>query len=177
VAFHGRAAGLRMYGTASAPGSARALAEEGVVFIDHRRQDVAGVVREHEPAGVDAVLDHIGGANIGQGHGLLVPGGVLVSYAFSGRPGRMAADTVRGAVRVALLGLRPGRRTALCMVPREIRSDNARYRRHLARVLDLLHRGELRVRVGGTRPLREAAGAHGAMEAGTHGGKLVLTTD
>jgi NADPH2:quinone reductase len=47
------------------------------------------------------------------------PAGVSVSYAFAGRPGRMVADTVRGAVRVKLMNLRPGRRAALSMVGHE----------------------------------------------------------
>lgn len=173
----GRHAGLRMYGTASAPGSEEVLTENGVAFVDHRRQDFTDAVRQSEPGGVDAVLDHIGGANIRRGYGLLAPGGVLVSYAFAERAGRMVADTVRGAAHVTLLGLIPGRRTSLCMLPREIRSDSARYRRDLARVLDMARSGRIRARLGRTYPLGEAAEAHRSMERGEHAGKIVLTTD
>jgi NADPH:quinone reductase-like Zn-dependent oxidoreductase len=56
----GRLRGLRMYGTASAAGSEERLARNGVRCIDYRRQDFATVIREREPAGIQAVFDHIG---------------------------------------------------------------------------------------------------------------------
>ncbi|WP_107086237.1 zinc-binding dehydrogenase [Streptomyces sp. CNQ-509] len=168
--------GLRMYGTASAPGSAELLARHGVTLIDYRREDFETVLRQREPDGIQAVFDHIGGANLRKGYRVLAPGGVLVSYAFSGRPGRMAGDTVRGAVRIQLMNLRPRRRTALSMVPREIRADHDWYHSALTRILGLAQRGEITPRIAGTYPLLRAADAHTALERREITGKVVLTT-
>jgi NADPH:quinone reductase len=172
----GRRKGLRMYGTASAPGSEDRLARHGVGFIDYRHQDFADVIAEREAEGISAVFDHIGGANIRKGYRLLAHGGVFVSYAFAGRPGHMVADTVRGAVRVNLLNLLPGRRTAVCMLPKEIRSNHDWYRRSLRRLLEQVHAGELEVTPGATFPLAKAADVHRALERHEINGKVVLTT-
>ncbi|NWF27261.1 zinc-binding dehydrogenase [Streptomyces sp. PKU-EA00015] len=173
----GELRGLRMYGTASAAGSEERLARHGVTFIDYRRQDFEAVVRDREPGGVQAVFDHIGGVNLTKGHRLLAPGGVLVSYAFSGRPGRMAADTVRGAMRVKLMNLRPGRRTALSMVPHEIGSDRNWYRGSLERLLDMADRGVIDPEIGAVHPLMQAADVHAALERREITGKVILTVD
>jgi NADPH:quinone reductase-like Zn-dependent oxidoreductase len=172
----GRQHGLRMYGTASAAGSEDRLTRYGISFIDYRRQDFEAVIREREPDGVRAVFDHIGGANLRMGHRLLARGGVLVSYAFAGRPGRIKADTVRGAAHVTLMNVCPGRRTALCMVPNELKSDHSWDRASLARLLDMAHRGVVEPSVGATHPLDKAAEVHSALERGEITGKVVLTT-
>jgi NADPH:quinone reductase-like Zn-dependent oxidoreductase len=172
----GRRSGLRMYGTASAPGSAERLAGYGVEHIDYRRQDFEAVVREREPDGIQAVFDHIGGANLARSHRLLAPGGTLVSYAFAGRPGRMVGDTVRGAAQVKLMNLRPGRRAALCMVPRELNANRTWYRAGLTRLLALARSGAIDPGVAAYRPLAEAADVHAALERRETTGKFVLTT-
>ncbi|MFE3768140.1 zinc-binding alcohol dehydrogenase family protein [Streptomyces sp. NPDC057579] len=170
----GAARGLRMYGTASAPGAREALARNGVEFIDYRREDFEAVLNEREPGGVQAVFDHIGGPTLRKGYRVLAPGGVLVSYAASGRPGRMVADTLRAAARVTLMNLRPGRRTALAMVPREIRADHARYRAALTELLALAHAGTTAPQIT-TAPLAEAAAVHADLERRALTGKAVLT--
>ena len=168
--------GLRMYGTASAPGAEELLARHGVTFIDYRRQDFEAVLREREPGGVQAVFDHIGGPGLRKAYRVLAPGGVLVSYAFAGRPGHMVADTVRGAARVKLMNLRPGRRTALSMVPSEIKSDHAWYRSGMERLLGMARSGEIAPRIGAVRPLMTAAGVHAELERREISGKAVLVT-
>lgn len=172
----GHARGLRMYGTASVPAAIERLTGEGVTMIDYRRQDFETVIKQQEPAGITAVFDHLGGAGVRKGFRLLGPGGVLVSYAFAGRPGHMVADTVRGAALVTLMGLRPRRRTALCMVPREIRADHAWYRRTMRSLLDSVGRGDIDAPPTTTFPLREAGAAHAALEHREVSGKIVLTT-
>ncbi|MFF4345772.1 zinc-binding dehydrogenase [Streptomyces sp. NPDC001530] len=169
--------GLRMYGTASAPSAKELLAQHGVTFIDYRRQDFEAVLHEREPGGVQAVFDHIGGAGLRKAYRVLAPGGVLVSYAFSGRPGHMVADTVRGAARVKLMNLRPGRRTGLSMVPAEIKGDHAWYQEGLRRALDMAARGEIAPRIGSVQPLMKAADVHAALERREISGKAVLVAD
>lgn len=172
----GRQTGLRMHGTASAPGSAERLARYDVSFIDYRRQDFETVIRGREPDGIQAVFDHIGGASIGKGYRLLARGGVLVSYAFAGRPGHVVGDTARGAITVRLLNLLPGKRTALCTVPRQIGSDHAWYRRSLRRLLQMAQSGEILAPAAVTFPLDDVADAHRALASREITGKVVLTT-
>ncbi|MFC9742353.1 zinc-binding dehydrogenase [Streptomyces noursei] len=129
---------------------------------------------DREPGGVQAVFDHIGGPALRKGYRVLAPGGVLVSYAASGRPGRIVGDTLRAAARVTLLNLRPGRRTALALVPREIRADHARYRAALTELLALAHAGTTAPQIT-TAPLTEAV--HTDLERRALTGKAVLTTD
>ncbi|OIV35313.1 oxidoreductase [Mangrovactinospora gilvigrisea] len=170
----GAARGLRMYGTASAPDAREALARNGVELIDYRREDFEAVLGEREPGGVQAVFDHLGGDALRKGYRVLAPGGVLVSYAASGRPGHMVGDTLRAAARLTLLRLRPGRRTALAMVPREIRADHDRYRSALAGLLAGAHAGGTAPRITAA-PLAEAPSVHEALAHRTLAGKAVLT--
>jgi D-arabinose 1-dehydrogenase-like Zn-dependent alcohol dehydrogenase len=70
----------------------------------------------------------------------------------------------------------PGKRTALCMVPNEVKSDHNWYRASLGRLLDMAHRGMVEPSVGATHPLGKAAEVHSALERREITGKVVLTT-
>jgi len=61
-----------------------------------------------------------------------------VSYAFAGS-GLATWSPTRCEVRrwVKLKGLLPGKRTALCMVPNDLKSDHGWYRQSLRRLLDM----------------------------------------
>jgi NADPH:quinone reductase-like Zn-dependent oxidoreductase len=83
---------------------------------------------------------------------------------------------VRGAAWLKLKGLLPGKRTALCMVPRELKSDHGWYRQSLRRLLEMARDGDIQAEVGGVFPLSEAAAVHGALERREITGKVVLTT-
>ncbi|MGH8792223.1 MAG: zinc-binding dehydrogenase [Stackebrandtia sp.] len=165
--------GLTMYGTASQRSIAR-LKRYDVTPIDYRTQDVAAEVRRLRPEGLDAVFDHIGGKSLRPNFRLLAPGGVLVSYAFIGRPGRILRDTVGGAIHNMLLGLPPGRRTAVCSVTSEIKSDPGWARDNLGRLFDLALRGDVKPHVRAVCPLKDAAKAHVALESRDAVGKIIL---
>jgi NADPH2:quinone reductase len=166
--------GLTMYGTASENSIAR-LSRYPVVPINYH-SDVSETVRQHCPTGVRAVFDHLGGASLRSSYRLLAPGGVLVSYAFTGRPGHILADTVRGGLHNKILGLRPGRRTAICTLPSEIKTNPTWYRDCLSRLFDMAVRGEIEPRIGTHYPLTDAANAHTALEQRRVHGKIVLLT-
>lgn len=172
----GRRKDLRMYGTASTPGSFAALATYDITPINYRTEDFAEVLRSREPDGIQAVFDHLGGPSIDKAYRVLAPGGVLVSHAFSGRPGRVIRDTVVGGARVLLGGLRPGRRTAICMIAVEIAARRRWYRRTLSSLLDDVQRNELRAHPSATFSLDRVADVHAALERRELTGKVVLTT-
>ncbi|MEV4018861.1 hypothetical protein AB0J35_51060 [Nonomuraea angiospora] len=127
------------------------LRDYDIVPIDNRRQDVAQVVRAKHPEGVRIVYDHLGGPDIAPGTAFLAPGGVLASYAFMGRPGHVLADTIRDALRNRMLNLLPGKRTALCTLPREIAADPSQHQTLLTHLFELAL-GRHRPRIGGLLP-------------------------
>src|SRR5262249_23921303 len=80
----GAAAGLRMYGTASARDRA-AVERLGAVAIDYRSEDFLARVRELTAGeGVDVVLDGFGGGLSLRSFRALRPGGRLVVFGHSG---------------------------------------------------------------------------------------------
>ncbi|GAB3976635.1 medium chain dehydrogenase/reductase family protein [Actinoallomurus acanthiterrae] len=166
--------GLTMYGTASQRSITR-LERYDLLPVDYRSDRLEPTIRRRHPDGVHAVFDHIGGSSMHTNHRLLAPGGVLVSYAFAGRPGRVLADTVRGALHNRVLALAPGRRTAICSLPKEINSDPYWYRDSLSRLFDLARRREIQPEVGAVFPLSEAASAHVALERREISGKILLS--
>ncbi|WP_425465348.1 zinc-binding dehydrogenase [Nonomuraea mesophila] len=142
------------------------LRDYDIVPIDYRHQDAAEVVRARHPEGVRIVYDHLGGAALRASHRLLAPGGVLVSYAFMGRPGHVLADTVRGALHNRVLNLVPGRRTAICSPPREIATDPPRHQALLTGLFELALTQLIRPRIGVCLPLARAADAIGCSNGG-----------
>ncbi|MDP4510133.1 hypothetical protein [Nonomuraea turcica] len=66
-------------------------------------------------------------------------------YAFMGRPGHVLADTIRDALRNRMLNLLPGKRTALCTLPREVAA-------FLTHLFELALGRHLRPRIGGLLP-------------------------
>lgn len=171
----GALGGLRMVGTASARSIGLLAGRPGVVPVDRDRDDLAAAVRSVAPQGARAVLDPLVGPGLRARLGLLAPGGTLVGYAIAVRHGHLVASAAGGAARLALAGLAPGRRTAFCSVPREIRADRAAYRTALAGLLGHAERGEVRPRVGATFALDDVAAAYDAVEHRSAGGKVVLT--
>ncbi|MER7506676.1 Tn3 family transposase [Nonomuraea pusilla] len=141
-----------------------------------RRQDVAQVVRAKHPEGVRIVYDHLGGAEIAPGTAFLAPGGVLAGYAFMGRPGHVLADTIHDALRNRMLNLLPGKRTALCTLPREIAADPSQHQTLLTHLFELAL-GRHRPRIGGAASrFAQAAEAHRALERRDVHRKIILTT-
>ncbi len=165
---------LRMYGTASARSAGR-LEAYPVHLIDYQTQDFEAVIRRQEPQGVKAAFDSMGGKYLMKSYRCLGKGGVLVSYAFMGRPGKIYQDTLLGAVQNMLMGLIPGsRRTALCSVPNEIKNDPVWYRESLGRLLEMAAAHKLVPTIGEVFPLKEAAAAHRLMERREKPGKILL---
>jgi NADPH:quinone reductase-like Zn-dependent oxidoreductase len=79
----GQLAELTMYGTASRR-NFDLLTETGARPIDYHVQGFVEVIRGAEPAGLDVVLEGIGGRSIRRGFSVLRRGGKLVAYGNSG---------------------------------------------------------------------------------------------
>lgn len=172
----GNAQGLKIYGTASAH-NARLLEAYAVRVIDYHHQDFETIIKREEPQGLKAVFDTIGGSYLPKSYRLLARGGVLVSYGFMGRPGKIYWDTLTGVLQNRLWGISPGsRRTAICSVPNEIKQDKTRYQSSLTRLLMMVAEHKLTPTIREVFPLKEASAAHLLLESREKPGKVLLRT-
>ncbi|EWC60645.1 Bifunctional protein: zinc-containing alcohol dehydrogenase [Actinokineospora spheciospongiae] len=146
-----RARGATVIATASAAKHdfVRDLGADEV--IDHRAADFAEVV-----AGVDVVLDTVGGDTAVRSLDVLRPGGLLVTIVEMTDAGLAARAAGRG-LRFAGVTAEP---------------DSA----GLAALADLVDSGRLRVHVGHVVALADAARAHELIATGSALGKVVLRT-
>ncbi|OPC81989.1 NADPH:quinone reductase [Embleya scabrispora] len=176
-------AGIRVIGTAS-PRHHDAVRALGAVPLDYRAPDLASLVRESAPDGVDAVFDHVGGDGIVDSFRLIARGGTLVSYgtaATKDRPGSSRLPVLRLIARLLWWNLLPnGRRTHFYNIwagKRRRAAFQARLRADLTEVLALLAEGTITPQVAARIPLTRAAEAMTLAESGTITGKVVLIPD
>ncbi|MFN2461052.1 MAG: NAD(P)H-quinone oxidoreductase [Candidatus Velthaea sp.] len=135
--------------------------------IDYKTQDfVAEVNRLMDGAGVDVILDMVGGSYIEKNIGLLARDGRLVQIAV--REGSSAAVNFANVMvkRLTLTGstLRPQNPERKATIARALRE----------RVWPLIENGTVKPVVHATFPLERAADAHRTMEDGRHMGKIML---
>ncbi|MPZ60309.1 MAG: zinc-binding dehydrogenase [Propionibacteriales bacterium] len=173
-----RAHDVRAYGGASGDRTA-AVAERGGIPLDRRAVDVVDEVLRHEPAGVDATFDPVGGTHLRRSRAATRRDGVVLSYGVSfgvdeGR-GRLGTLVRQGTV-LAGVRLTPGAAVRLYVIAGR-RGYATRhpdhFRQDLGALIGLLGEGRIRPEVT-IMPLRQAADAHRALEAGKVTGKLVL---
>jgi NADPH2:quinone reductase len=164
-----RAAGARVAATVSAGPKAELAATLGTErCIDYRREDVGEAVRAWAGGdGADVVHDTVGGRTFAGSFALVRPYGDLVSNVESPWPAEAIQAMQQRNLRVSFTWM-PAPSVFGWFGERErqtaILEDAAR----------LFDSGALSVHVGATFPLREAADAHRALEAGQVIGKAVL---
>lgn len=163
-----RRAGARVFATAGSEDKCRRCVELGAErAIDYKREDFAAALRDASGgAGVDVVLDHVGGSYLERNVGLLRRGGKLVLI---GLMGGARAELDLGSVLSrhlwitgSTLRTRPtGEKAAV------VRSFERRFGADLAT-------GRIRPIIDCELPLEQAQAAHDRVEASDHFGKLVL---
>jgi synaptic vesicle membrane protein VAT-1 len=173
--------GVETFGTASA-GKHAVLHEEGCTYpIDYRSTDYAGRVRELTGgAGVDVVLDPLGGKDWATGISLLRPVGHLVAYGFA----NIASGERRNPLRLVGQGLRIPRFTPLGLMSsnRSVSGVNiahlwgevALLRAELSAVLALWQERKVRPRIDSVHPFTAAAAAHARITERRNIGKVIL---
>jgi NADPH2:quinone reductase len=165
----GKVAGKRMIGLVDTEQKAafvRSLGADGA--INSRAENVTE--RAHEltgDAGVDLILDSIGGAGFVAHFERLAPFGLVVSYGqLDGNP----TGDVLAAMR-----RRMGDSLGLRMFSMHLFDQDRRRRREATEeLLRLLAAGKIRPAISTRLPLAEAARAHALIESGQVQGKLVL---
>ncbi len=165
----GRAFGARVFATAGSDDRARACeglgAERG---INYKTEDfVAAVLGSTGDAGVDLILDMVGGAYFARNLDALKVEGRLAIIAFLGG----------FKVEANLLPLLQKRLTvtASTLRPRSVAEKGRLRDALLEHVWPLFVTGRVRPVTARTFPLQQAAAAHREMEAGSCVGKILLT--
>lgn len=163
------ARGATVFATAGSDEKVRACEALGARHaINYRTQDFVNVIREMTGgAGVDLILDIMGGSYLNRNLAALAVDGRLVQIGLMG--GESASVDLRRVL---------GRRltiTGSTLRPRPVAEKGAIAAALAREVWPLLEAGTIKPIVFKTFPLAEAAAAHGLMESSEHVGKIVLT--
>jgi NADPH2:quinone reductase len=133
--------------------------------ILYRETDFVAEVKKLVPGGVAAVFDGVGRDTFHKSLDVVRPYGMLVNYGnASGHPEPL--DLLLLAMKGSLFVTRPAFHTHIAQP-----EDLQRYSEEL---FDLVRRGILKVEIGATYPLAEAARAHRDMESRAFAGSAVL---
>ncbi len=138
--------------------------------IDYKRQDFVEEIKTiTAKAGVDVILDMVGGAYLPRNIALLAMEGRLVQIAFLGSPITEKLDFTAVMVRRLVLTGSTMRSRSLAM-----KAEVARGLRE--QVIPLLDAGTVKPIIHATFPLDQARKAHELMESSAHLGKILLVT-
>ncbi len=155
-------------GTAEKCAFCRTLGADHV--IDYRTEDFVAVVREATAkAGVNLILDMVGGDYLARNIACLATEGRLVQIAFLGSPVSREVDFT--AVMVKRLVLTGSTLRSRPLAKKAEVADGLR-----EKVWPLLDAGQVKPIVHATFPLAEARQAQEMMESSTHLGKILLVT-
>jgi NADPH2:quinone reductase len=185
----GAAAGLRMFGTASARDRS-AVERLGAVAIDYHTEDFVARARElTDSAGVDVVLDGIGGVVslrsfialrrgdpfVGDPGGRLVVMGNYATMAQGRKNWRGWMEWYPATALVALYGLLSPHRHVIAYRIQKLRIHHQDwFEEDFRTLLDLLRRGAIHPVVAERLPLSEARRSHELLGHTAATGKLVL---
>jgi len=161
--------GARVFATAGSAEKCRACEELGAARgIDYREEDFVEIIRDlTDGAGVDLILDMVGGDYIQRNISALAVEGRIVQIAF-----------LRGAkaeINFAPVMLKRLTLTGSTLRPRSVEQKAAIAAALTEKVWPLLDSGQIGPVVHATFPLAEAAQAHELMDSSAHIGKIVLT--
>lgn len=164
-----KAFGARVFTTAGSAEKCAACEALGADrAINYREEDFVPILRElTDGAGVDLVLDMVGGDYLARDIEAMAIGGRHVSIAVLG--GAQATFNIQ-IMMVKRLTL-----TGSTLRPRSVADKAAIAGALKAKVWPLLEAGTVKPVMHATFPLADAAQAHTLMESGSHIGKLVLT--
>jgi NADPH:quinone reductase len=165
-----KAFGARVFATAGTAAKCAACEKLGAEkAVDYKTEDFVTAFTEMSGDGMDVILDMVGGDYVGKNIQLARLEGRIVQIAFL-KSSKIEAD------------LAPLMRKRLTITGSTLRSRSVSEKSAIADALKqyvwpLIETGQVRPIIDTTFPLADAAGAHRAMEAGTHIGKIVLTLE
>jgi NADPH:quinone reductase-like Zn-dependent oxidoreductase len=159
------------------------LREHGCAHcIDYRNVDyVEEVKRLTEGAGVDLVLDPLGGKNWRRGYELLKPAGMLVAYGFASIAGGekrslfRIASSLLSVPRFSPMSLMDENRAVAGVNMGHLWTEAGLLTTELVALLRLYREGKIRPVIDQVFPFAEAAAAHRRITERVNVGKIVLT--
>ena len=138
------------------------------VAINYKTEDFVAVVkRETGDAGVDVVLDMVGGDYIERNYEASAIEGRICQIAFLG--------ATRATVNFRIMLAKRLTHTGSGLRPRSVADKGKMAKALEEKVWPLLNAGKCKPVIDSTFPFREAAKAHARMETSQHIGKIVLT--
>lgn len=164
-----RAFGAQVLATARSAEKCRVCRELGADrAVNPREEDFVAAAREATGgAGVDVIVDMVGGDYLARNVAALKTGGRLVQIAvMTGAEAALRLDVVMRKRLVV---------TGSTLRPRTVAEKGAIAAALRERVWPLIEAGRVGPLIHATFPLAEAAAAHRLMESGAHIGKIVLT--
>tara|TARA_R110000772_G_scaffold58539_8_gene132772 strand:- start:46700 stop:47680 length:981 start_codon:yes stop_codon:yes gene_type:complete len=164
-----RAMGATVYATAGSAEKCAACVELGAdLAVNYRNDDFETVLLERTGgAGVNVILDMVGGDYINRNIRLAATDGRIVNIAFQG-----GFETSVNFVPVLLKRLTL---TASTLRPQSAEAKAAIAAQLLERIWPRLESGDISPVIAATFPLQDAAAAHELMESSAHIGKIILT--
>ncbi|MCR9184983.1 MAG: NAD(P)H-quinone oxidoreductase [Halieaceae bacterium] len=164
-----RALGATVYATAGSAEKCAACVELGAdLAVNYRNDDFETVLQERTGgAGVDVILDMVGGDYINRNIRLAATDGRIVNIAFQG-----GFEAPVNFVPVLLKRLTL---TASTLRPQSAEAKAAIASQLLEHIWPRLESGDISPVIAATFPLQDAAAAHELMESGAHIGKIILT--
>jgi NADPH2:quinone reductase len=164
-----KAFGARVFATAGSAEKCDACKKLGAdVAINYKTEDFVAVVKAAtDNAGVNVILDMVGGDYVDRNYQCAAVEGRIVQIAFLNSP--KATVDFRPMLQKRLTHTGSGLR------PRSVADKGKMARAMEDKVWPLLNAGKVRPVIDSTFPLAEAAKAHARMESSQHIGKIVLT--
>ena len=164
-----RAMGATVYATAGSAEKCAACVELGAdLAVNYRNDDFETVLLERTGgAGVNVILDMVGGDYINRNIRLAATDGRIVNIAFQG-----GFETSVNFVPILLKRLTL---TASTLRPQSAEAKAAIAAQLLERIWPRLESGDISPVIAATFPLQDAAAAHELMESSSHIGKIILT--
>jgi NADPH:quinone reductase len=165
------ALGSTVYATAGTPEKCRRCESLGARrAIDYRNEDFVAVVNEEtKGAGVDVILDMVGGDYLNRDLTILAEGGRLVMIAFK-LGSKVPLDCTLVQDRMAIV-------TGSRLRPRPIEEKGRLTAAVRKAVWPLIEEGRFTPVIDSTFPMAEVARAHERLESGAHVGKVLLTME
>jgi putative PIG3 family NAD(P)H quinone oxidoreductase len=165
----GKAFGARVIVTAGTPEKCDACRRLGAdLAINYHTEDFVALSKQAtQGAGVDLILDMVGGDYVGRNYEAAAVEGRIVQIAFLASS-RLTVDLMR-------LMLKRLTHTGSTLRARAVADKAAIAQAVEKNVLPLLASGRVKPLIDSTFPLVQASAAHARMESGKHIGKIVLT--
>src|SRR6478672_10527014 len=166
----GKAFGARVFATAGSPEKCEACRKLGAeVAINYKTEDfVAAVKQATGGAGVDVILDIVGGDYIDRNYDAAAVEGRVIQIAF-------LSGTPKASANFSKLMVKRLHHTGSTLRPRSNADKAAMVAAIEAKVMPLLREGRIKPLIDSTFPLERAADAHRRMETSEHIGKIVLS--